>query len=69
MPIAVKALIAYDQTKKGRTFDEFEGRVGKELPPVQQKARKEIAQKTVAERIKLVAQKAEEEQKQIKDKK
>lgn len=32
LPFAVQALIKYEQTIKGRTFDEFEGRVSKELP-------------------------------------
>ena len=34
LPLVVRALIAYDQTKKGRKYDEFEGRTGKELTPV-----------------------------------
>ena len=41
IPFAVSALIYWDQTKKGRTFDQFEGRVSKELPMAQQKARLE----------------------------
>ena len=33
IPLAVKILIAWDQTAKGRIYDEFEGRVMHELPP------------------------------------
>jgi hypothetical protein len=32
LPFAVKLLIFYDQTRKGRTFEEFEGRSRMELP-------------------------------------
>ena len=32
VPFLVKALIAWDQSKKGRTFEEFQGRTMKELP-------------------------------------
>ena len=34
IPFAVKMLLYWDQTKKGRIFDEFEGRVMHELPPL-----------------------------------
>jgi len=35
VPFITKLIIAYEENKKGRTFDEFESRTKKELPPVQ----------------------------------
>lgn len=43
IPLAVRMLIMWDQTKKGRIYEEFEGRTMKELPPVQAQKRKELA--------------------------
>ena len=35
VPFLVKMFIAWDQTKKGRTFEEFQGRTRVELPAAQ----------------------------------
>ena len=42
IPVAVKMLIYWDQTRKGRTYSEFEGRTMKELPPQLQDQRKKL---------------------------
>uniref|UniRef100_A0A7S3IJS8 SET domain-containing protein n=1 Tax=Strombidium inclinatum TaxID=197538 RepID=A0A7S3IJS8_9SPIT len=54
IPLAVRALIYYEQTKKGKTFDEFVGRVSKELPAEEQVPRLEQSKKTVTERLAMM---------------
>lgn len=39
IPFGVKLMIMYQQARRGRTYEEFEGRVAKELPLKQQKLR------------------------------